>query len=55
MLFRSTPVRVERYTDQGVVISSGLAAGAEVVTKGVNELYQGEPVKIAAPVDGGAA
>jgi membrane fusion protein, multidrug efflux system len=50
-----TPVRVERYTDQGVVIGSGLAAGAEVVTKGVNELYQGEPVKIAAPVDGGAA
>jgi multidrug efflux system membrane fusion protein len=50
-----TPVRVQRYTDQGVAIDSGLRAGAEVVIKGVNELYQGEPVKITAALDGGAA
>ena len=46
------PVRVERYTDDGVVIGGGLAAGEEVVLKGVNELYQGEPVAVTAPLDG---
>ena len=48
------PVRVERYSDDGVVIGAGLAAGEEVVLKGVNELYQGEPVQVAAPLDGSA-
>ncbi|HXS22358.1 MAG TPA: efflux RND transporter periplasmic adaptor subunit [Steroidobacteraceae bacterium] len=46
------PVRVERYSDDGVVIGSGLAAGEEVVLKGVNELYQGERVRATAPLDG---
>lgn len=48
------PVRVERYSDDGVVIGAGLTAGEEVVLKGVNELYQGEPVRVAAPLDGSA-
>ena len=39
------PVQVERYTDSGVVIGSGLAAGDTVVLKGVNELYEKEPVQ----------
>ena len=38
------PVQVQRYTDAGVVISSGLEAGDTVVLKGVNELYEQEPV-----------
>ncbi len=46
------PVRVERYCDQGVVIGAGLTVGEEVVLKGVNELYEGEPVQATAPVDG---
>jgi RND family efflux transporter MFP subunit len=46
------PVRVERYADDGVVIGGGLAAGEEVVLKGVNELYEGEPVAVTAPLDG---
>jgi membrane fusion protein, multidrug efflux system len=49
------PVRVERYSDDGVVIGAGLAAGQEVVLKGVNELYQGEPVQVTAPLDGSAS
>ena len=48
------PVRVERYSDDGVVIGAGLAAGEEVVLKGVNELYQGEQVQATAPLDGSA-
>lgn len=44
------PVQVGRYTDEGVIIASGLAAGDTVVLKGVNELYENEPVKPAAPV-----
>jgi len=46
------PVRVERYSDEGVVIGAGLTAGEEVVVKGVNELYQGEPVQVITPVEG---
>jgi len=46
------PVRVARYADDGVVIGEGLAAGEEVVLKGVNELYQGEHVEVTAPLDG---
>lgn len=46
------PVRVERYSADGVVIAAGIAAGEEVVLKGVNELYQGEPVQVAASLDG---
>ena len=46
------PVRVDRYRDDGVVIGAGLAAGQEVVLKGVNELYQGEQVQVTAPLDG---
>jgi membrane fusion protein, multidrug efflux system len=49
------PVRVERYSDDGVVIAAGLARGEEVVLKGVNELYQGEPVRVTAPLDGSAS
>lgn len=49
------PVRVERYSDDGVVIGAGIAAGEEVVLKGVNELYQGEPVEITAPLRGSAS
>ncbi len=49
------PVRVARYSDDGVVIGAGLAAGDEVVLKGVNELYQGEPVRVTAPLDGSAS
>ncbi|MGB6489095.1 MAG: efflux RND transporter periplasmic adaptor subunit [Steroidobacteraceae bacterium] len=49
------PVRVERYSDDGVVIAAGLAAGEEVVLKGVNELYQGERVQVTAAVDGSAS
>jgi membrane fusion protein, multidrug efflux system len=48
------PVRVERYSDDGVVIGAGLAAGEEVVLKGVNELYQGEQVQVTAPLEGSA-
>ena len=44
------PVRVERYCDEGVVIGAGLSAGEEVVLKGVNELYEGEPVQLTAPL-----
>jgi membrane fusion protein, multidrug efflux system len=47
------PVSVERYSDDGVVIAAGLAPGEEVVLKGVNELYQGERVKVG-PVEGNA-
>ena len=49
------PVRVQRYSDDGVVIGAGLAAGDEVVLKGVNELYQGEPVRVTAALDGSAS
>jgi multidrug efflux system membrane fusion protein len=49
------PVRVERYSDDGVVIAAGLATGEEVVLKGVNELYQGERVRVTVPVDGSAS
>ena len=49
------PVRVDRYRDDGVVIGAGLAAGQEVVLRGVNELYQGERVQVAAPIDGNAS
>lgn len=45
------PVRVARYSDQGVVIAAGLRPGEEVVLKGVNELYQGERVRVTAPAD----
>jgi membrane fusion protein, multidrug efflux system len=48
------PVRVERYCDDGVVIGAGLAAGEEVVLKGVNELYQGERVQVTAALEGSA-
>ncbi len=44
------PVQVARYTDSSVVIASGLAPGDTVVLKGVNELYEQEPVKTSAPV-----
>ncbi len=47
------PVQVDRYTEGGVVIASGLAAGDTVVLKGVNELYENEPVKAGAPVAAG--
>jgi membrane fusion protein, multidrug efflux system len=49
------PVRVERYSDDGVVIGAGVSAGEEVVLKGVNELYQGELVQVTAPLDGSAS
>jgi multidrug efflux system membrane fusion protein len=49
------PVQVARYTDSGVVIGSGLAPGDVVVLKGVNELYEQEPVKTSAPAVGGAS
>jgi membrane fusion protein, multidrug efflux system len=49
------PVRVKRYCDDGVVIGAGLAAGQEVVLKGVNELYQGERVRVTAALDGSAS
>lgn len=48
------PVRVERFSDDGVVIGAGLTAGQEVVIKGVNELYQGEQVQVTAPLGGSA-
>ncbi len=49
------PVRVAGYSDRGVVIGAGLAAGEEVVLKGVNELYPGERVRVAAPLDGSSS
>jgi multidrug efflux system membrane fusion protein len=49
------PVSVERYGDHDVVIGAGLAAGEEIVLKGVNELHQGERVRVTAPVDGSAS
>lgn len=49
------PVRVGRYSADGVVIAAGLAPGEEVVLKGVNELYQGEQVRVTASVDGNAS
>jgi multidrug efflux system membrane fusion protein len=49
------PVHVDRYTDRGVVIGAGLAPGEEVVLKGVNELHQGERVRVTAPIDGRSA
>lgn len=45
-------VRVQRYSDRGAVIAAGLAAGEEVVLKGVNEVYRGERVRVIAPLDG---
>jgi multidrug efflux system membrane fusion protein len=45
------PVRVAHYSARGVVIAAGLQAGEEVVLKGVNELYQGERVRVTAPAD----
>jgi multidrug efflux system membrane fusion protein len=48
-------VRVARYSDQGVVIAAGLRPGEEVVLKGVNELYQGERVRVTAPADGSSS
>jgi RND family efflux transporter MFP subunit len=50
-----TPVRVERYSEGGVIIGAGLAAGEEVVLKGVNELYQGERVQVTGAGDGSAS
>lgn len=49
------PVQVERYSEEGVVVGAGIAAGEEVVLKGVNELYPGEPVQATAPPDGSAS
>ena len=49
------PVQVSRYTDDGVVIGSGLAPGDTVVLKGVNELYEQEAVKPSAPATQGAS
>jgi membrane fusion protein, multidrug efflux system len=49
------PVRVARYSDDGVVIGAGLSVGEEVVLRGVNELYQGERVQVTAPLDGSAS
>jgi multidrug efflux pump subunit AcrA (membrane-fusion protein) len=49
------PVRVDRYSDRGVVVGAGLAAGEEVVLKGVNELYPGERVRVRAPAGGSAS
>jgi len=51
------PVQVLRYTEAGVVIGAGLAPGDTVVLKGVNELYESEPVapKAAAQVPDQAA
>lgn len=48
------PVQVGRYTEDGVVIAAGLAPGDTVVLKGVNELYEREPVKAVTPAAGGA-
>ncbi|HEY1991558.1 MAG TPA: efflux RND transporter periplasmic adaptor subunit, partial [Gammaproteobacteria bacterium] len=48
------PVQVERYTDAGVVIGAGLAPGDTVVLKGVNELYEQEPVQPALAAAPGA-
>jgi membrane fusion protein, multidrug efflux system len=42
------PVQVLRYTEAGAVIGSGLAPGDTVVLKGVNELYESEPVATSA-------
>ena len=49
------PVQVSRYTDGGVVIAAGLAPGDTVVLKGVNELYEQEPVKASAPAAQGTS
>lgn len=46
------PVQVARYTDDGVVIASGLKPGDVVVLKGVNELYDQEPVAVDQPAAG---
>lgn len=46
------PVQVQRYTEGGAVIGSGLAAGDTVVLKGVNELYAGQPVQVASAATG---
>jgi multidrug efflux system membrane fusion protein len=46
------PVQVLRYTEAGAVIGSGLAPGDTVVLKGVNELYESEPVATSAAATG---
>lgn len=42
------PVEVERFTDAGAVIRSGLAAGETIVAAGAFKMVQGEKVRIAA-------
>ena len=43
------PVSVGHYTEQGVVIQSGLAGGETVVIAGVHKLQPGQQVKPLAP------
>ena len=43
------PVSVGTYTEQGVVIQSGLAGGEMVVIAGVHKLQAGQQVKPLAP------
>lgn len=41
------PVEVARYTDNGAVVSRGLAAGEQIVAAGAFKLHAGETVKVA--------
>ena len=45
------PVTIGQYREDGVVLTSGLAAGEWVVTAGVHKLHAGQRVR---PYDGGA-
>lgn len=41
------PVKVQRYTDSGAVLSEGVAKGERIVAAGVHKLVVGEPVRLA--------
>jgi multidrug efflux system membrane fusion protein len=50
---RLRPVVVAQYREDGVVVTSGLAGGEQVVAAGVNKLVEGQVVaQVAAPVEG---
>jgi hypothetical protein len=51
------PVTVRTYTERGVVVTSGLAEGDNLVLAGVHTVFAGEHVRAVKPLfadDGGA-
>ena len=43
---RRRKIQIEAFTDRGVMISSGLLAGEEIIIEGTQYLREGDPVKI---------